>query len=110
MLNKPAVAPMDTIIKLSHADLEFLADNKLYISLIGKLLYLTITKPDIATQFNNYLSSWISLLFYTGKYCKGFSGALKVHQVIGYSILPKVLCNYQLLVILIRLNLVKQVS
>lgn len=40
--------PMDTNIKLSKDDLDPLPDPTSYRSLVGKLLYLTVTRPDIA--------------------------------------------------------------
>lgn len=39
---------MITNVKLSKNDSEALADSNSYKSLIGKFLYLTITRPDIA--------------------------------------------------------------
>lgn len=45
--SKPFSIPMDPSIKLSLEDGELLSDVESYRRLIGKLLYLTITRPDI---------------------------------------------------------------
>ncbi|CAH9081989.1 unnamed protein product [Cuscuta epithymum] len=45
---KPYSTPMDSKIKLSKENGTALSDPKVYRTLIGKLLYLTVTRPDIA--------------------------------------------------------------
>lgn len=45
---KPASTPMETHVKLTQGDFKLLSDNVPYRSLIGKLLYLTITMPDVS--------------------------------------------------------------
>ncbi|GJZ53646.1 cysteine-rich receptor-like protein kinase 8 [Tanacetum coccineum] len=45
---KPSSIPFDPIIKLNHDDGELLDDPSQYRTLVGKLLYLTITRPDIS--------------------------------------------------------------
>lgn len=45
--SKPMKTPMIQTLKLCQNDGEPLADNTQYRRLIGKLLYLTITRPDI---------------------------------------------------------------
>ncbi|GJW83558.1 uncharacterized mitochondrial protein-like protein, partial [Tanacetum coccineum] len=45
---KPSSIPFDLIIKLNHDDGEPLDDPSQYRTLVGKLLYLTITRPDIS--------------------------------------------------------------
>lgn len=47
---KPAATPIDPTIKLTHSSNDFLPDSSLYRTLVGKLLYLTITRPDIAFE------------------------------------------------------------
>lgn len=46
--SKPVKTPMETNAKLSHDDSPRISDVATYRSLIGKLIYLTITRPDIA--------------------------------------------------------------
>ena len=45
---KPAHIPIDPIIKLNDTDGEPLSDPSLYRTILGKLLYLTITRPDLS--------------------------------------------------------------
>ncbi|GJU85619.1 uncharacterized mitochondrial protein-like protein [Tanacetum coccineum] len=45
---KPSAIPMDPIVKLNTTDGEPLTDPSQYRTLVGKLLYLTITRPDLA--------------------------------------------------------------
>ncbi|KAL8098650.1 hypothetical protein AgCh_031421 [Apium graveolens] len=45
---KPVLLPMDPHVKLTAGEGELLSDPALYQRLIGKLIYLTITRPDIA--------------------------------------------------------------
>ncbi|GKC20161.1 uncharacterized mitochondrial protein-like protein [Tanacetum coccineum] len=45
---KPSSIPFDPIIKLNHDDGEPLDDPSQYRTLVGKLLYLTITRTDIS--------------------------------------------------------------
>ena len=44
---KPAKVPMDPTLKLSKHEGDVLHDSSQYRRLVGKLLYLTITRPDI---------------------------------------------------------------
>ena len=44
---KPAVTPMDNIVKLSSTGSVPFADVHAYRRLIGRLMYLTKTRPDI---------------------------------------------------------------
>ncbi|CAH9050651.1 unnamed protein product [Cuscuta epithymum] len=46
--SKPYTTPMDSKIKLSKNDGTVLENPKTYRTLIGKLLYLTVIRPDIA--------------------------------------------------------------
>ena len=52
---KPARTPMEASLKLSKDDGELLHDAGMYKRLIGRLSFLTITRPDI-TYFVHRLS------------------------------------------------------
>jgi hypothetical protein len=45
---KPASTPMETNIKLGIDNGETLSDIGQYQRMVGKLIYLTVTRPDIA--------------------------------------------------------------
>nr|GEU76510.1 cysteine-rich RLK (receptor-like protein kinase) 8 [Tanacetum cinerariifolium] len=45
---KPAKTPLDSRVKLTYTDGEPLLDPSHYRTLVGKLIYLTISRPDIA--------------------------------------------------------------
>jgi hypothetical protein len=46
--SKPVATPMDTNLKLMPEDGELVDDPEMYRRLVGKLIYLTITRPDIS--------------------------------------------------------------
>ncbi|GJV59655.1 integrase [Tanacetum coccineum] len=46
--SKPYATPIDPNVKLNHTDGFPLHDLSLYRTLVGKLIYLTITRPDIS--------------------------------------------------------------
>lgn len=58
--SKPTKVPMDTKLKLTTSDDKPLLDPSQYRRLMGKLLYLTISRPDITYAvhcLSQYLSS-----------------------------------------------------
>ncbi|CAH9089473.1 unnamed protein product [Cuscuta europaea] len=57
--SKPFSTPMDTKLKLSKHNGTVLNDPKTYRTLIGRLLYLTVTRPDIAYSVQT-LSQFLS--------------------------------------------------
>ena len=57
--SKPASLPMDPNLKLNTVDGEPLPDDGQYRRMIGRLLYLTISRPDIAFAVNK-LSQYMS--------------------------------------------------
>ncbi|GJS45629.1 retrovirus-related pol polyprotein from transposon RE1 [Tanacetum coccineum] len=78
---KLIATPMDTTIKLNDSDGYLLPDPSTYRTLVGKLLYLTITRPDLsfaAQALNQYShsprSSHYEALLRVLKYIKLCSG------------------------------------
>lgn len=55
---KPLSLPVDSNVKLSPHDVELLDDPSLYRKYVGKLLYLTVTRPDI-TFIVHHLSQFL---------------------------------------------------
>lgn len=45
---KPVAFPMDSTFKLKSEDCNILSDPSTYRRLIGRMIYLTITRPDLA--------------------------------------------------------------
>jgi hypothetical protein len=45
---KPVATPMDPIVKLNDIDGDLLPDPTQYRTIVGKLLYLTITRPYLS--------------------------------------------------------------
>lgn len=63
---KPSKTPMDQNLKLSKEQGEFLANPSLYKRLVGRLLYLTITRPEITFAVHK-LSQFIAKPFSKNK-------------------------------------------
>uniref|UniRef100_A0A803PC32 Reverse transcriptase Ty1/copia-type domain-containing protein n=1 Tax=Cannabis sativa TaxID=3483 RepID=A0A803PC32_CANSA len=55
--SKPVSTPMEPNLKLSSTDGQLLSNPTTYRSLIGKLLYLTITRPDLSYAVNRLKTS-----------------------------------------------------
>lgn len=72
---KPALVPMDPLLKLKFSDEDLLTDPSEYRRLIGRLLYLTISRPDIAFAINK-LSQFVS--------CPCKSHLAAVYQLLRY--------------------------
>lgn len=49
---KPSYVPMIPYVKLSKEDGELLEDKEYYRKIVGKLMYLTITRRDITFAVN----------------------------------------------------------
>ena len=58
---KPCKIPMDQNLKLSKYHGQLLANPGIYRRLVDRLLYLTITRPDLAFQSTSLASSYPSL-------------------------------------------------
>lgn len=56
---KPAKTPMDSNLRLNSSDGDLLEDPRSYRRLVGRLLYLTITRPDISFAVHS-LSQFLS--------------------------------------------------
>ncbi|KAL6313098.1 hypothetical protein AAG906_021157 [Vitis piasezkii] len=67
---KPAKTPMQPNMQLSQDDGELLTDPSMYRRLIGKLIYLTITRPDLTYSVNK-LSQFLILQYIKGSPSKG---------------------------------------
>lgn len=53
LASKPAHVPIDPKLKLTARDGELLQDASQYRRLIGRLLYLTLSRPDITFAVHN---------------------------------------------------------
>jgi len=78
---KPSTIPMVPNLKLSKADGELLEDREFYRSLVGKLMYLTITRPDITFAVNKLCqysaaprTSHLTTVYKVLQYIKGKDG------------------------------------
>lgn len=59
LASKPALVPMDPLVKLSRDSDQPLLDPSPYRALVGRLLYLTITRPYITFSVH-YLSQFMA--------------------------------------------------
>ncbi|CAA3023562.1 Hypothetical predicted protein [Olea europaea subsp. europaea] len=78
---KPANSPMDSKINLSAHDGDLLSDASHYRKLIGRLIYLTLTRPDITFavhKLSQYMSqprlSHLKAVHHLLRYLKGSPG------------------------------------
>ncbi|GJR06763.1 retrovirus-related pol polyprotein from transposon TNT 1-94 [Tanacetum coccineum] len=76
---KPIATPMDPISKLNDTDGYLLLDPSTYRTLVGKLLYLTITRPDLSFTAQGLLTMMLS----SGDWA---SCATTIRSVSGYAI------------------------
>lgn len=92
--SKPAVTPMDSKLRLTATSEELLADGSEYRRLIGRLVYLTITRPDLSFVIQN-LSQCMS-----APRTDHLSAAHRVLRYIkgtpGLGVLLPSKCNFQL--------------
>ena len=79
--SKPASVPMDPNLKLTATDGDPLPDSSQYRRLIGRLLYLTISRPDITFAVNklsqfmsNPLTPHLSVVHHLLRYLKSTPG------------------------------------
>lgn len=79
--HKPIITPLDPTVTLNEIDGDPLPDPSLYRTLVGKLIYLTITRPDLSfdaqllSQFSKqpitpYLKALMRVMRYI-KFCPG---------------------------------------
>lgn len=61
---KPVRLPMDQNLKLGRSTGKILPDATIYRKLIGKLMYLSLTRPDICYAIQN-LSQYMEMPTYT---------------------------------------------
>ena len=78
---KPASVPMIANLKMSKEDGELIEDREMYRKLVGKLMYLTITRPDITFAVNKLCqyssaprTSHLTAVYRVLQYIKGTVG------------------------------------
>lgn len=78
---KSSSIPMTPNLKLSKSDGDILDDQEMYMSLVGRLMYLTITRPDITFSVNNLCqyssaphTSHLNVAYKVMQYIKGSVG------------------------------------
>jgi hypothetical protein len=79
--SKPVVTPMEQNLKLSQSDGDALSDPSQYRRLVGRLLYLTVTRPDInysVQKLSQFMAkpttTHLAVAYRVLKYIKGTSG------------------------------------
>uniref|UniRef100_A0A2N9G6D1 Integrase catalytic domain-containing protein n=1 Tax=Fagus sylvatica TaxID=28930 RepID=A0A2N9G6D1_FAGSY len=79
--SKPVVTPMEQKLKLSQSDGDALSDPSQYRRLVGRLLYLTVTRPDInysVQRLSQFMAkpttTHLAAAYRVLKYIKGTSG------------------------------------
>ena len=88
---KPALTPIDNHKKFSSTGSVPFIDIQVYKRLIGRIMYLTNTQPDITFLCNNFLSFLLSLQLLIILQRLEFSNILKELQVLVYFSLPTLL-------------------
>jgi len=89
---KPIDTPMDPNVKLLPNQGEFYSDPDRYRRLVGKLNYLTMTRPDnlfavsVVSQFlNSPCDSHSTVVVRILRYIKGSSGKTLIYSDIGHN-------------------------
>lgn len=102
---KPVQLPMDSKLKLTIVDLDVLKDHSQYWRLISRLLYLTITRPNLSYSVNSLdqfmhrpFKSHLDVVFQVLQYVKGtleqglYFSASSFTQIRGFSKFDWVTC------------------
>ncbi|GJW25373.1 retrovirus-related pol polyprotein from transposon TNT 1-94 [Tanacetum coccineum] len=98
---KPCHIPVDPIVKLNDTDGEPLTNPSLYRAIVGKLLYLTITRPDLSyaahalSQFSHsprtpHRKALIKVLRYI-KLCPGQGLFIPLKTILNYKLIVTVI-------------------
>ncbi|XP_057734832.1 uncharacterized mitochondrial protein AtMg00240-like [Arachis stenosperma] len=90
---KPTSLPLDPNVKLNASNGELLEDACQYRSLIGRLLYLTISRPNICfavNKFSQYISALrtthLDVVHHVLRYLKATSGQRLLFSSLSYLI------------------------
>nr|GEU29892.1 hypothetical protein [Tanacetum cinerariifolium] len=80
MNHKPSTIPLDPIKTLNQTDEVLLDDPSLYRKLVGKLIYLTITRPDLSFAAQARLHFPKGSPLYLSAYCDSDSNACPISR------------------------------